>query len=170
MGNFGRCVRARTGQIWRLVCVCGLLAGLWGTPGCGPKNRMDARDAAVLEKLSKYNPEHELDGKGRVWRLKLEGPGVVNEALEHARDLDALKSLSLYASSITDDGLANLLNNTQLEEIGLVSTRVSDRGLQHLARIPSLQRLWVSKDSPPLTRKGIDSLKKSLPGLTVYEQ
>ena len=163
--RIGRNVFPYLRGFWLYAFCLGVLAAA----GCNRGARIDVKDNPAIEALKSYNPSYVLDKQGRVVEIKLEGAGVDNKALDHVKDLTALKSLSLYASSITDEGLGKLVGNRQLEALGLVSTPITDQGIKYLEKIPSLQYVWVSKNNGKLTNKQLDKLKKSLPGITIKQ-
>ncbi|CAN0092939.1 unnamed protein product, partial [Phaeothamnion confervicola] len=72
-------------------------------------------DAKALEALAAYQPQAKSDDLGRVVELKLDGPQVDDLALDHVAGLSELKVLSLYGSSVTDDGLEKLKGASKLE-------------------------------------------------------
>ena len=82
--------------------------------------------------------------------------------------MTVLRRLSLFGASVSDVGLAKL-HQSKLEALGLGGTAVTDKGLARLEKMPSLRWLWVSR-SDKVTSKGLESLQKALPGLTVYLQ
>jgi hypothetical protein len=143
-------------------------SAVWMTAGCG-KRQLNAADKPAIDDLLTYEPKYEMDNQGRVFDLKLEGPRVDDRALPHLKALGELRRLSLYGSGVTDAGLAALKDSSKLESLGLGGTAVTDAGLVHLEKMPGLQYLWLSKGEK-LTSKGVEKLKKALPGLTVYLQ
>jgi hypothetical protein len=82
--------------------------------------------------------------------------------------LSELRRLSLYKSSVTDEGLAKLSGLKYLEALGLGATPITNHGLTYLEKMPSLHWLWLTKD-PQITDQAVENLKKkALPGLTIY--
>lgn len=124
-------------------------------------------EVAALEALEVYEPKHELDERGRVVKLKLDGAHVDDVALDEAAKFATLKDLSLAGASVTDFGLAKLKVLKRLEALGLTDTRISDEGMKTLATMPSLRWVWVTENSR-LTSVGIEKLKRELPGINVY--
>lgn len=151
-------------NLWRFAT---LLAVAISAPSCGREITPHAYDKAALEALVQYKPEYKLDYNGRVIELKLENKQLDDAAFENLGKLTALQTLSLYGSSVTDAGLEKLQSVGQLEALGLGATPVTDKGLSHLAGLPRLRWLWLNGDSG-ITRKGVETLKESLPDLVVY--
>jgi hypothetical protein len=124
-------------------------------------------EKTILQKLEPFKAKHELNDKGEVVRVVLEGSHVTDAALDEVVKLPHLKRLSLARSSVTDAGLAKLQGVVWLEGLGITDTPVTDKGLKHLEKIPSLHHLWVCENDK-LTKEGIAALKQSLVGLNVY--
>jgi hypothetical protein len=154
---------------YRTASLLLLVASLGVGAGCSRKPA-DPSDAQTLEALAVYNPNPTVDDRGRVVELKLEGPQVDDGALEHVAKFSELKTLSLYGSSITDEGLAMLRDARRLEALGLGKTKVTRRGLIHLERLPALRWLWVSHGSGLTAAQVEDFKKKAVPGITVCQQ
>ena len=57
--------------------------------------------------------------------------------------LAKLKSLSLEATPISDEGLKNLQDLKNLERLNLTKTQVTEAGLAHLQELPKLKELVV---------------------------
>jgi hypothetical protein len=114
-------------------------------------------DAAVLES----------DDKGRVVHLKLEGPQVTDAAIDQLVHFKMLKHVSLRDASVTDAAMQKLRENKRLSALGITGTRVTDKGLKSLTEVASLRYVWVLVNDR-LTETGVDGLKKSLPGVTIY--
>lgn len=90
-------------------------------------------------------------------------------ALIAVKELAELRKLSLYGSSVTDNGVKSLIGLEHLEALGLGKTKITQEGLSSLKESPSLTWLWVTK-SPDLTDSAISALKKARPELTVYDK
>ncbi len=146
-----------------------LLAGCLLSAGCGKAPKLAAEDKPAIDALQSYHGAHKLDNQGRVIELTLEGKHVDDLALDHVKALTALRRLSLYGASVTDDGIAKLHSLPRLEALGLADTQVTDNALLHLKKSPALAHLWVSKNGK-ITNKGLEALKRDLPGLVVYRQ
>lgn len=135
------------------------------------RQRLAAGDpeAKAVEALkAEYDPQElELDEKGHVVKLKLEGGHVDDPALDLVGNFKWLRSLSLHKATVTDIGLAKLKDLKRLEALGITNTRITDSGLALLHKMPSLKYLWVCETSE-LTPQGIAALKQALPGLNVY--
>src|SRR5207245_3363223 len=107
------------------------------------------------------------DDKLRVVQLDLEGRHVTDDALEEVIKLKYLKHLSLRDSSISDAGLSKLRALKRLEGLGITDTLATDQGLKHLEKMPSLRYVWVC-ETERLTKQGVASLRRALPGINVY--
>jgi len=145
------------------------LAVLFPGAGCRGTTGVNEQERAALGILQEeYEPqEHQVDDKGRVIKLKLEGTHVDDAALEQVRNFKVLRDLSLARASVTDAGLAKVQGLKRLEALGLTDTRVTDKGLAMLQKMPSLRYVWVTEGrggSPT----GVEALKKALPGVSVY--
>ena len=124
-------------------------------------------EQTVLKNLELYEAKFTLNDKSRVERVELEGGHVTDEALDEIVKLKFLKELSLARSSVTDAGMLKLRELKRLNHLGITETRVSDVGLKHLESMPSLRYVWVCENDR-LTKQGIGSLKRALPGINVY--
>jgi hypothetical protein len=84
-------------------------------------------------------------------------PRVKDGDLKHlAAAAGTLRSLSLWGTPITDEGLAHVAALTQLESLTLHDTSVSDGGLPRLARLVKLRKLSLGKTG--VTDAGLKSL------------
>jgi hypothetical protein len=83
----------------------------------------------------------------------------------HIGRLRWLNGLSLYHTSVTDHGLAQLERLTELRELDLRNTRVSDAGLAHLKGLHDLRTLLV--EGTNVTDAGVADLERALPLLQV---
>ena len=91
---------------------------------------------------------------------------TVSELVPHINAFDSLKQLTLQEySSVTDDGLAELIRLDRLEQLNLQGPQFSDAGLEHLAKVKTLKSLTLERTSA--TQSGIDMLKRALPGCQV---
>jgi len=183
-------------QARRAVWVLAGLLAVVAPPGCGretPTNkeraekaglareqaRLDKRKVALekektaLEALGRHLEvalaRAQVDDKGHVWNLQLRGPLVDDAVMEPIVHLTRLRSLGLYHTSITDAGIARLTELKRVQDLNINGPGVSDQGLAVLHKVTSLRRLWV-RTNGRVTTKGIDSLKKALPGLFVDDE
>jgi hypothetical protein len=147
-----------------------LLASL----GCEqqPPPRIAWPDAKVVEDLENYGlypAKYKLNADGHVTEIKLEGFTFNDAALAKACRLPELKMMSLFNSSVTDDGLEKLRDCESLEAIGLGKTKVTREGLKHLENLPRLRWVWLNV-SEDLSAKDIEDFKvKAGPRITVYK-
>jgi hypothetical protein len=137
--------------------------------GCGGEPALHPSDAGPIEALAAYAPVYELDGRGRVVELRLEGKAVTDAALEHVAQLTELRTLSLYGSSVTSAGLTKLAGLERLEALGLGHVRLTRKGLWQVERIRGLRWLWLTAGGD-LPGDALPALKQTRPGLTVYLQ
>jgi hypothetical protein len=95
--------------------------------------------------------------------LDLNSPELLGPGLAH---LPHLESLRLYATGITDDGLANLANFDRLKWLVLRQTAISDAGLERLTGFDKLASLNVL-DCPAITAAGVADLHAKLPACKI---
>jgi hypothetical protein len=76
-----------------------------------------------------------------------------------------IQDLSLAGCPITDDGVKSLLRLKSLKSLNLRSTIINDDSIKYLAQM-RLESLNIQQTQ--ITRSGIDSLKKMLPGCIIY--
>jgi len=84
----------------------------------------------------------ELDTNGDCVKLNIHPCWPTkDEELKVISELKRIQSLSLYATSITDDGLRHLENMPALKELWMIeASKVTDDGLERLRRAkPDLQ-------------------------------
>ena len=146
-----------------------LLPTLLLSTGCtGRPAEVDSEKEALKILASDYDAKvEEFDDKGRVVHLKLEGPQVTDAAVDQLVHFKMLKHVSLRDASVTDAAMQKLRENKRLSALGITGTRVTDKGLKSLVQVASLRYMWVLTNDR-LTAAGVDSLKKALPGLSIY--
>ena len=78
--------------------------------------------------------------------------------------------LAMYVyRDITDDDLAILSNQLQLEELVLNCYRITDAGLVHLENLPNLKKLDLDYiENPKTTESGLAKLKEKLPDVEIW--
>ena len=96
----------------------------------------------------------------RRLNLRLDNTGIGNEGLRALEDVP-LNQLLLSRTVITDDGLAYLSSQAELDFLVLSGTAVSDAGLEHLLELSDLTFLDLSDTN--VTRDGIARLQEALP-------
>jgi hypothetical protein len=80
-----------------------------------------------------------------VAELFFGGNRITNEDLQVLRDLRQIKRLYiLWSPNVTDEGMANLDNLTEVETLAIDFTPVSDDGLKHLSSMSNLQFLSLA--------------------------
>jgi len=152
----------------QVLCLPTLLVLPLMSLSCGKARQ--SPDMPVIEAIKGYSPSYEMDSRGRVVELRLDGKHVDDAALSQLGKLSELRTLSLFGSSVTDDGLANVKDLRKLESIGLGKTAISRNGLRHLERLPSLRWVWVTV-GPKLSKRDIDEFKaRAVPGAVVFRQ
>ncbi|HUU16685.1 MAG TPA: hypothetical protein VMW72_06015 [Sedimentisphaerales bacterium] len=75
--------------------------------------------------------------------LSLQSAGITDEGLEHLRSLRSLRGLELTQASISNRGLAVLMDLPALEYLGL-NTGVTDAGLKQVAQLSNLRWLRIA--------------------------
>ena len=81
-----------------------------------------------------------------VRSLNLYGTKITDAGLAHLTGLSDLQTLNLNDTAIGDAGLESLRGLPRLRELSLFHTRITDAGLAHLKGMVSLQILTVSGD------------------------
>lgn len=95
--------------------------------------------------------------------LEIRSGLVVNdEVIGQLAGLTSLNVLSFRETTVTDAGLAQLVDLGDLEHLN-ISGLFTDRGLEHLNQLKSLRSLQVA--SPHLTEEGVVHLKQAHPSL-----
>lgn len=99
--------------------------------------------------------------------LDLGATAVTDAGLAHLGHMSKLHQLHLSRSAVTDAGMKHVSRLSNIVSLRLNDTSISDVGLVHLAKLPKLQDLQVLNTK--VTRKGIDALKRALPGVIVRQ-
>ena len=73
--------------------------------------------------------------------------------------------LNLYATQISDAGLKELRELTNLTHLSLKRTKITDAGLKQLIALKNLKILFV--EETVVTDAGLNELKKTLPNLRI---
>ena len=71
------------------------------------------------------------------------GTKITDAGLEQLCNMTQLQRLDLSHTQITDAGLEHLEGLTQLQDLWLYDTNVTDAGLEHLNGLTQLQVLWL---------------------------
>jgi internalin A len=89
-----------------------------------------------------------LDQFDSVQTLKLNGPDLTDELLDEAKFPKGLQTLMmLFASNVTDRGLACLAKIGSLQRLDIGSPRITDNGLKALDQLRTLRQVFTH-DSP----------------------
>jgi hypothetical protein len=123
-------------------------------------------DAKILQELDYFEPVYQIDAAGRVIRLRLPWRDIPMPLLAEIGKLTELRALEISGTTITDEGLAQLLDLQKLRSLSLVHAPITDKGLEQLAKFSSLQFVWVSKHA--VTEEALENLKMMRPSLNVY--
>ncbi len=126
-------------------------------------NKEEARAAAEIEKLG---GRCEVDSKGQVRTVSLNGQKYTDAVTEHLRGLTSLERLYLFKTQVSDDGLEHLKGLANLERLYLSGTRLTDAGLECLTGLIGLRRLDLRFTQ--VTKVGADELNKALPNCRIY--
>src|SRR5436190_11057360 len=101
----------------------------------------EASAVKAVEKLGgKVTRDDKLPGKP-VIGVSFFGTQVTDAGLKELKDLTQLKELSLYGPQVTDAGLKELKDLKQLTTLDLSGTQVTDVGLKELKDLKQLTTL-----------------------------
>jgi Leucine-rich repeat (LRR) protein len=120
---------------------------LWAlsTLGCSHEQSKDPDLALAEIKRLGGTAVREVRDDGRpLVKVDLSGTDAANADLAVLRQLDALDSLSLRRTRLTDAGMTHLAATGKLRSLDLDETRVSDIGLPNLAGLTSLRGLYLA--------------------------
>jgi hypothetical protein len=161
---------ARVGRKWVVsglaAVVCAAALGCEG--GSAPSNPGGAvisSDQQVLLALDGYNPMYQLDENGRVIALRLPWQHLPVPVMTEIGKLTELQFIDLGATTVTDDGLAQLKDLHKLRQLSLGAS-VTVKGFAHLEKLQSLESLWLP--ATVATEDDADKLREARPGLHVY--
>lgn len=85
------------------------------------------------------------------------GERFTDRGIRHFKRLTKLESLDVIGTSVTDEGVKDLVGLKHLTWLELGSTKITDTSFQYLRDMPSIEALDVSLTN--VTDKGIESLK-----------
>jgi Leucine-rich repeat (LRR) protein len=105
-----------------------------GSPSQGLKTSAEMPEASWEDQIAAV--QH-----GESDRIEITQTLIDDQRLAQLSHVPHLRELILDHTSITDAGLAPLLNLSELEHLRLRGARITDRGLREICRIPSLKRL-----------------------------
>ncbi len=120
-----------------------------------------------MDTLLRYGGVYKLDNHGRVIELSLETCALDGAALNALKQLTELRTLSLAGTGACDGDIATLSSLMKLKSLKLDRTSVTDDGLVLLEKLGDLRWLWLRK-CEGISKKGVASFKKALPGIRVY--
>lgn len=96
-------------------------------------------------------------GESGVSYVTLSGSEFDDASVESLLPLFQLPDLSLFSTSVTDRGMAQIANLKGLSGLHIYGAEVTDEGLAHLADLHQLERITLSKTG--VTETGIGNLK-----------
>jgi hypothetical protein len=91
-----------------------------------------------------------------IYRAKISDADLVQ-----LKGLKQLRVIDLEGAPIGDSGLEHLASLKQLVALFATDTHITDTGLEHLKGLTQLRVVWLPV--PPVTRQGIDLLRRALP-------
>ena len=106
-----------------------------------------------------------LSGLRNLQALPIGGTRVTDDGLVHLKGLPQLRYLGLRDTDITDAGILHIADFPSLYELNLRGTKVTDASVPTLCGMESLEKLWLGETA--ITKKGIDSIKATLPGCII---
>ncbi len=140
-----------------LVLSCLTLASCPLLCGC---NEAESRSAPVSESVDGYRLSVQNAGGKMKVHLDFNGADVTDEMLAKMNFPDAVTSIDLSSTAITDAGVKHLQRAAGLEELRIANTEISDAAIEHLKQ---LEHLWlVDADQSKISRKGQLKLIKFL--------
>jgi hypothetical protein len=125
-------------------------------------------DEEVMLVLDYFEPMYQIDGSGRVIRLRLTNRPLSGAAMKEINKLTELINVDFYGANVNDDDLAQLQDLQKLKTMGLGATQMTDKGLANLAKLKSLRFVWVSKAS--ISQAAVDTLNETRPDIRVFLQ
>ena len=102
-----------------------------------------------------------LDRLRHVGYLDLRGTSVTDEGLAQVIEHDELQGLNLGATSVTDAGIAQLARLRNLQYLEIAHTAITDRAVQ--AMIQFKQLVWVDLSGTAVSADGYRKVEASLP-------
>jgi Leucine-rich repeat (LRR) protein len=114
------------------------------------------------------DPGMETIGKlNQLTWLSLTGgvQGVTDKGMVQLKNLTQLQRLAILGSGITDEGVAPLAELTNLKSIDLTANNLTDASLQHFRGLKNLEQLYVHNTQ--ITAAGIAELKQALPNCKI---
>ena len=108
---------------------------------------------------------HHLQDLTHLISLNVPNTAVTGSALRQIHTLPKLEYINLHDTGVTDSALMALDGSTVLWWLDLRNTRISDAGIAHLATVPSLRKLQLTKGQA--SPRAIDELKQLRPQCVV---
>ena len=84
-----------------------------------------------------------IHSNGRVYGLTLTGADFHDRWIQRLSCFTGLRSLELYGTNVSEDGLFQLLTLSQLESIRLDGNRITDKTLDRLGKLSQLRELHI---------------------------
>ena len=113
--------------------------------------RPDRAERTSRQALLELGAQFEIDDAGHVISVNtgfVTGhPRFSDAAMKHLKPLKKLRELQLANSNITDVGLEQIKELTNLEALNLYGTKVTDSGLRHLQGMEKLESLVLAHDN-----------------------
>ena len=92
---------------------------------------------------------------------------ITDVALDRIVEIDGLEDLVISGSKITDVGVAKIAKLPHLKRLWLPGALITDGCLVHLKTMKSLENLVLPNS---VSDRGVEELKRSLPGLTNFHR
>ncbi|GFE61058.1 J domain-containing protein [Geobacter sp. AOG2] len=86
---------------------------------------------------------------------------VGDSALAHVTRLTGLQELCLSNTTISEEGLAQLVSLGELQRIYIYHTAIGDRGLHNLTRLKGLK--WLTCSGTMISEEGLNHFRQALP-------
>lgn len=94
--------------------------------------------------------------------LSLQGQSHLGDQdLSHVCRIGSLRTLCLWDTQVSDDGIEQLKNLTTLKMLGLSRTKITDASVDSLAKLKQLELLEL--DGTRVTKAGVERLRAELP-------
>lgn len=99
--------------------------------------------------------------------LGLVDPRFDDQDMHHLHNFSNLKSVNLYRSSITNEGVAILSKCQGLTSLYLTDTGIDDGAVEHLKKLKNLKKLSLRDTA--VTKSGIAELQAALPECRIIQ-
>ena len=132
------------------------------------KNLPNLKELAISDDISDKGAEHLKNMKG-LQKLNIYSDKLTDKGLENIKGLVNLRELSVSSPNFTDKSLESLKGLKNLERLAIGSDKITDNFLKRMGdskdNFKNLKELTVP--SPQITDKGMETLRKQMPGLKV---